>query len=358
MDDFRLPIGRSDVHLAAHLFNPNRLTIAREMKGMSKVELAELIHRTPSAISQFEGGQLKPDAKTLGLMALALGIPVNFFAVQSKMGMLSGDHCNFRSLRSATQKERRRVLARGSLIREFVSVLEGLIDFEKEQVSQFQQDRSSAEDIESFAVEVRKAWGLGLGPIPNLVKLLEKKGIIVAFIPETSREVDAFSVLHEKRPMIFLLRSKKPSRVRFDAAHELGHLTMHADANPANPELERQANHFAGAFLVPKEPFLLECPRRLDWNQFYELKRRWGVSVQALVRRAYDLGILSDASYRRAYVYLNQTGQRLSEAHEPCEEYSYLIPTAIDMLRDEYTLEGLANKIGLTVPDLRSILSI
>jgi Zn-dependent peptidase ImmA (M78 family) len=327
------------------------------MKGMTKAELAERVHRTPSAISQFESG-LKPDAKTLGLIAMALGVPVAFFGMKLTSALLSGDHCNFRSLRSATQRERRRVLSRGTLIREFAFVLESLIDLEKEEVSQFRRDRKSAEDIESFAIEVRRTWGLGLGPIPHLVRLMEKKGILVAFIPEVSHEVDAFSAWHEKRPMVFLLSTKQPTRVRFDAAHELGHLVMHADANPGNPELERQANRFAGAFLIPRESFLMECPRRLDWNQFFELKRRWGVSVQALVRRAYDLGCISDASYRRAYVYLNQTGQREKEDHEPTPEHSFIIPQAIEMLKDDYTLEDLASRIGLTGADLRSILAI
>jgi hypothetical protein len=120
----------------------------------------------------------------------------------------------------------------------------------------------------------------------------------VTFIPHDCEDMDAFSAWHAKRPIVFLIDHKgSTSRLRFGAAHELGHLVMHADVVAGSPELERQANRFASAFLLPRETFLPECPRRLNWPHFYELKRRWKVSVAALVRRAYDLECISEASY-------------------------------------------------------------
>ncbi len=75
--------------------------------------------------------------------------------------------------------------------------------------------------------------------------------------------------------MMFLLRNKAWSRTRFDAAHELGHLVMHVDANPGSIDLESEANRFAAAFLLPKETFARECPNWLDWKLLRELKTRW-----------------------------------------------------------------------------------
>lgn len=351
-----VPIGNKDLHLATHLFHPPRLTTARELRGLTKADLAERIGKSAAAISQFEGGAYRPDPKTLGQMALALGMPVGFFARRSPGKPLEVDACHFRSLRSASQRERRKLLARGSLLCDLLGLLEEQVNLPAEQVSRVAGSVSSADEIEEHAVHVRTSWGLGLGPIGNVVNLLESRGVLVTHIPEGCEEVDAFSTWHEGRPVVFLVMAKgSTSRTRFDACHELGHLVMHADATPGSPDLERQANRFASAFLVPREPFLMECPRWLDWDHFYELKRRWKVSVAALVKRAHDLGKLSEASYRRAYVHLNKTGERAQERDEPPAEAPTLLVKALDAMGPEMTVEEIAAEMGVGVGDLRGL---
>ncbi len=141
--------------------------------------------------------------------------------------------------------------------------------------------------------------------------------------------------------------------MRFDAAHELGHLVMHADAAPGSSEIETEAHRFAGAFLAPAEPFLAEWPGWLNWDHIFELKRRWGVSAAALVRRAYDLGALTEASYRRANIRLRQFGQE-----EPAElppEVPTLLNRAIELLGDDYPLESLALEQGLSAADVQAL---
>lgn len=44
------PVGSSELHLAAHLFAPARLTLAREWRGRTKAELAERVSKTAAAI--------------------------------------------------------------------------------------------------------------------------------------------------------------------------------------------------------------------------------------------------------------------------------------------------------------------
>ena len=105
-----MELGSNDVFTAAHLFEPQRLTVARELRGISRSELAEKIEKSPSAVSQFESGRARPDGQTLSRIALGLGIPAAFFA--RPLGqILSLDACHFRSLRSASQRDRRRLLA-------------------------------------------------------------------------------------------------------------------------------------------------------------------------------------------------------------------------------------------------------
>ena len=70
----------ADLHVLSRLFDPARLTVAREMRGLLKTELAERIGKTPAAVTMFEGGRTSPDPRTLGRIAMALGVPAAFLA--------------------------------------------------------------------------------------------------------------------------------------------------------------------------------------------------------------------------------------------------------------------------------------
>jgi Zn-dependent peptidase ImmA (M78 family)/transcriptional regulator with XRE-family HTH domain len=344
-------VGAGDVNIAAHWFEGARLTLARELRGITRAELAERIGKTPSAVSQFEGGRSKPDPRTLAGISLALGVPLGFFVRQGKP-LLAVDSCHFRTLRSASQRERKRLLSVGTLLVELVNELETDVEFPPEQVSMAGRTPSSLADIEACAAAVRAAWKLGQGPLPNVTKLLQSKGVVVCLVPPTCREVDAFSAWQDGRPLVFLVSDRQGARMRFDAAHELGHLVMHPDAAPGSPELEREANRFSGAFLIPRDPFLAEWPGWLNWEHLHEMKRRWKVSLAAIVRRAYDLGVLSEPSYRRANIALRQLG---AEPFEPDQEAPDLLSKALGLFAEEVPLTELAERQGLSVQDIEAL---
>jgi len=357
--DDQPPLGQGDAHIAAHLFQPARLTLARELRGLSKAQLAEAVQKTPSAISQFESGRTRPDALTVRAMASALAVRIGFFAKSGGAPLISTDNCYFRSLRSASQRDRRSLLAVGTILCDLVNLLEDHVDLPREEVTTVASSANSAEEIENVAVEVRRKWGLGLGPIPTIVKLLESKGVIVTYVSDHREQVDAFSTWNDNRPLVFLVTAKgSRSRTRFDAAHELGHLVLHADIAAASPEAEREANRFASAFLLPRDSFLRECPNYLNWDHLYELKRRWRVSVAAIVKRGFDLGRLSEASYRRAFIHLNQTGQRHGETREePEAEFPLTLRRALDTVSREYPLAVICEHLGIYEKDLAELLA-
>lgn len=354
------PVGPSDLQLAAHLFHPPRLTVARELRGLTKAALAERIDKSPAAISQFEGvGRVscKPDAQTLARIALTLGVPVSFFSRKHPESNLELDQCHFRSLRSASQRQRRKLLAIGTLTRDLLGFLEEHLELPHEEISYLARTVRGTDDIERAARDVRQAWGLGLGPINSVTRLLESRGVLVVQVPAECKDVDAFSTWHGGRPLIFLVMEKgSTSRTRFDACHELGHLVMHTDVSPGSSELEREANRFASAFLLPAESFAAECPRWLNWPHFHELKARWLVSVQALVRRAYDLRLLSQASYRRAFVHLNRTGERTKERGEPPQEPPTLVVRSLKELEPDFSISDVARHLGVSEAEVQALL--
>lgn len=344
---------------AAREFTPDRLTVAREMAGLEVKEVAERIHTSPSAVTQFEKGKAKPKPETLIRLALALGVPPEFFAAEP-LPELPIDACHFRSLRSASVKERRRLIAHGRVIRRIVEYLGDLVSFPAERLSPLCREVRSPADVENLALAVRDAWSLGQGPISNMVSLLEAMGVVPVEVPGHSAKLDAFSVWVEDLPVVFLTPEKgSGSRRRFDAAHELGHLLMHRGRAAGDPEAEREAHAFASAFLLPEGPFLSECPRRLDWTRLRQMKKRWGVSLAALVRRAYELGLYTEATYRRAYSILNQQGWRTDEPDEPEMERPTMLARAVALLGQAgYSLGRIAEDLRLSEGLIERLLGI
>ena len=100
---------------------------------------------------------------------------------------------------------------------------------------------------EACADTVRKAWGLGEQPIPNLIALLESKGIRV-FLLQMKHKMLMHVVDGQVVGLLFLNTSRTAERCRFDLAHELGHLVMHKHGIIEGIHVEQEANAFASAF--------------------------------------------------------------------------------------------------------------
>jgi Zn-dependent peptidase ImmA (M78 family)/DNA-binding XRE family transcriptional regulator len=335
----------------AHRFNPDCLRVAREFRGLKKNELASRIDVTPSAITQFESGQLKPNTETLGRLSMTLRFPMQFLAHTGDWQSVSTDQCHFRSLRSASQIDRKRMIAGATILANIVRIIDKHVNLPLEDVSPciLTNEPTSEEDIERAAASLRRHWKLGDGPISNVVELLESKGLIIGRLLEECDNVDAFSFWLQGRAFIFLTNGKdSSSRSRFDAMHEVGHLLMHSDCLPGDKAQEIEAHRFASAFLLPADTFIRECPRRLVWPHFLELKKRWGVSLAALLRRASDLKLISADTYRRANVQLNQKGWKFDEPSEPLPEWPSLLPESIRVLAQR----------GETIGDIADSLSI
>lgn len=339
------------------LIDPERITYAREMKGLSKKELAVKVDKTPSAISQIEKGVIRPDTETLARISFALSVPPNFFAKRERSKYINFGHCHFRLKRAVSQIKRKQSVRIGDFFVELIDLLQSKgVVFPEEKISGFHFQPKAMDDIELAAMELRKFWGMGLGPIPNITRLIESKGIIVTPILNSCEEVDAFSVWDGSRPWVMLAYGGTASRARFDAAHELGHLILHEEHTPGSSLTENEADRFAGAFLAPRDSFILECPRRWDYEAFARLKIRWKLSIQALVYRAYNLGVLSQHSVRRAFIDINQSGQRKNEGEEWPKEYPTLFDQALELICDKTSLNEIASELCISKADLISYL--
>jgi len=95
---------------------------------------------------------------------------------------------------------------------------------------------------------------------------------------------------------------------------------------------EKEAEHFAGCFLMPAGAFgrhYLSYPGGVDWREYLDMKRTWGVSLAAMVRRAYELGLIDALEYRRRFKYMRYKGWHRGEPFEPAAEAPEMIINAI-----------------------------
>lgn len=289
-------------------FEAGRLRLARELRGLSQVELGARTAVTSAAISQFEAGATPPSAKTLGALASALEVPQGFFSLE-----ISETHEGFfRSLRRTSIRQRRQARALAYIAHDVARArTSGKASVPHHPLASLDVDRATVEDL---AGRVRQEWEIPRGPIGNVVTTLEAHGVVVIRLPLSGEDVDAFSLPFPDRPVIVLAADKNDrARSRFDGAHELGHLVMHADQVWGIKEVERQAHEFAAAFLMPESDIADELPTRADWPTLFELKRKWQVSLAALLMRARRIGKMSEASYLAAVKETSARGWRRIE---------------------------------------------
>jgi len=315
---------------------PERIKEAREALGLTREAFAEAISVTPQAVAQYEVGQHAPGSQVMSKIITVTGQPPAFFtagrpAVRERFGTPF-----WRSLVRMRRADRLRIARRLEWSADVVAYIERFIELPPVELPPIAlpKDFHDFEPMEVAAETIRDAWVLGSLPIEHLAPTLESKGIVLIKEPVRCEDMDAVSRWQAGRPYVLLSEDKcSLPRENFDLAHELGHLICHAHVDITSGNLaaiEKQANYFAGAFLLPRKSFPQEV-LSTSVKYFFELKARWRVSVQAMVYRCKDLGVLNQSQV--AYLW-RQLGRRkfeeLDDTFEP--ERPTLLAAALNML--------------------------
>ncbi|MBD3148550.1 helix-turn-helix domain-containing protein [Microbispora camponoti] len=338
--------------MVADAFDAARLTQARLRRGMSKQELADKLGVSPAAIGYYEAGINAPRPDHLGQLANILGYPVEFFAAGRPHARLDASMAHFRSLRSTRVGQRAKAIALVEQLWELTYALELRVELPFADVPMMAaRSAGGSVEPEEAASELRKRWNIPRGPFRHLVRTMELHGIVVSlfsFAGDDVARVDAFSTSKLPRPLVVLApdRANDIYRHRFTAAHELGHLVLHRDVAPGDLEQEREADRFAAEVLTPASEIERELSPRLRIPSLEESGRMWGVSVDCLIRRSRELGMVSEVSARRAYQRLQQLRGAGLLNPEPISRFPGEVPT---LLKSAYEL---AEQHGLTIKQL------
>ena len=149
-----------------------------------------------------------------------------------------------------------------------------------------------------------------------MIRTVERHGVWVLAIPVPLPRRDACSAWaggDGATPVIVVAETAAGDRRRFSVAHELGHLVLHQFPQGATRVLEQQADAFAEAFLLPEATMREALVPPITLTTLADLKTRWGVSLQALIRRAHTLDLLTPSQYRSLSAQLGARGWRTQE---------------------------------------------
>lgn len=301
-------------------FSGERLKTLRALFGLTQDELARAAEVSQSLISHVERGTAAATEDLLHAVASATATPRSFFDVvpdDLPLGSL-----RFRKNSTASRKDTKRAEA---LFAEAHRVTTGLARNARypKPMLPYADGPVDVESIVRLAAETREALRLGPeGPIPHVTRALERSGIAAVPLvlpgeddPETAATAGHFGMSYWAGPgahaLVGYFPGSKPDRDRFTLSHELGHLVLHSHRRAADPEDE--ANRFAGEFLMPAHQAREILGPDLTLRDFARVKAIWGMSIQALIMRAWQCGCIDESRKRSLFVQLSARGWRKNE---------------------------------------------
>ena len=304
------------------VFSGSRLVAMRELLGWTQAEVAGATGISPSALGQAERGDTTLSAANIARVASVLEVSPTTLVErpEPQVALIP----QFRHLRRTPRREQRKAEQLVYATARVVKVLQESVQFPEpfdcdEPVDPDLSIEEARKQVERAAARTREALGVPPeDPIgDDVIGLLEAGGITIVRDPDTDEAIDAYSAIVDGLPIIVLDGGSDSvwDRDNFNLAHELAHLVMHRGVKhaPGTRTVEAQAHRFAGAFLCPKKALRPQLPPDLDWGRYLQLKRTWGMSMAALVRRAKDLKVIDDATYTRAMKQRSSYGWRFKE---------------------------------------------
>lgn len=343
-------------------FQGGQLKSARLLRGLTVTALANETGISKQSISLYENNENKPDYERGYKLAAALQVPYEFF-LQKDACPTQTAATYFRSLASTSKLSRTSQSIKLEYIAKIYEALLNYIDFPtlnlpvvefigSENDFDEEENHRALIELEQIATDVRTLWGLGDGPIDDLQYALESNGIVVTGFDASENKIDAFSqriiTSTGEVCIVALNQGEKPEgRIRFDMAHELAHILIHPWSEDLDciskeefKQRETQANIFAGAFLLPRESFskdIMAHPTDLKYYQW--LKKKWKVSIQAMIYRSHQLKIISSNQYQYMMRQISKNGWRHSEPGDtPYFIGENIFQGAIDLLKEENVL--------------------
>ncbi len=313
-----------------------RLKLARKMAAMSLQELADALENKVSkqALSKYEMGVMNPSSDVLVAIANALKVKTDYFLKKNQVQL---GEILFRKKASLPKKTEEAIVEK---VRDYVErylEIENLLAVD----SKFQNPLKGyslniKKDVEAASNKLREEWDLGTDSIPNIIEMLELKGIKVLLIDDVD-DFDGLAVYTSTQiPVVVVNARNKPiERIRFTIVHELAHLLLEIDSSKTSKEVEEWCHFFSSCFLMPTIMLMKMIGGRkrnyIYINELISIKEYFGVSLRAIVHRLREIEVITDSYYQRWVIYMSKTyGGKIEPGSYKGEEKSKLFDQLIN----------------------------
>jgi Zn-dependent peptidase ImmA (M78 family)/transcriptional regulator with XRE-family HTH domain len=350
-------------------FVGERLREGRESRGFTAAALSVPAGVSPAAITQYETNLQTPRPVVMDKIQSTLMLPSAFFLrhAEREEGVIY-----WRSLSSATRLAQMVAERRLGWVQDITAALREHLEFPVLSIPDLglPRDPLAITDltIERAASEVRRLWQLGDGPLDNITRILEERGVILAQDDLAAMTLDALSKWCPSERSAFCLCStgkESAVRSRLNVLHELGHLILHRNLDRWHLEnktlhklIESQAFKFAGAFALPAESYAADV-YSLSLDSFINLKAKWKFAISMQLKRCEALNIGREESLRRLWMHISTRGWRLAEPldDEIPSEPPRMLADGIRFLRQKNLMssEQLAGATALPLKDLEEL---
>lgn len=275
-----------------------RLKTARALAHLSAKEVSERANLSASKISRIENSwTYTVSDEELNSLAFTINVAPSWFLTKPRV-MDTSESLHFRKNSKLTSTDEQVISAWQKIMGELIEVLSEKVQFLPLNLPRVDVRKVSPEQA---AQMTRQALGLTpTMPVDHVIRSAEKLGVFVqthGFDEQLHlKNHDASSTWCNfssgaSFPLIICRAHSSWERTRFSVAHELGHLVMHRLGG--NEAKEDEANRFAGEFLIPAETLARIVEEPITLASLRPLKDEWGLSIQALIYRCFNAGLLN-----------------------------------------------------------------
>ncbi|CAL9304177.1 ImmA/IrrE family metallo-endopeptidase [Streptomyces bangladeshensis] len=334
--------------------NPRMLVLAREAQGLTQQDLAKATGLAQSTLSKAETGVRPLPEADVPQVAKVLRVTPELLTWQEEVYGFGSASFFHRKQQSLSQRTLRKIQARVNLLRmRLVRLSDGIAVDTSLKIPHIDIDEVGT--AAEAARRVRAAWRLPMGPVPNLVNIVEAAGGTVLLRDFETHRINAISVWHPgSGPLFVLNEGLSPERQRFVLAHEIGHMVMHEGDLPRETA-EKEADSFAEELLMPAAEIAKDLSG-IDVRRAAALKPYWRVPMQSLIIRAEHLGIITQARSRSLHAYMNKAGYLVSEPapieREIPQIYKEMLRIHIE--EHDYSVHELSQVVGMLEEDLEN----
>ncbi len=285
----------------------------RMLSGLSLRQMAEHLDVSHQTIKKYEDEKLMPSSQRLIEIAKLLNVNIGDLLNTYSVPELKFENFRKQSKLSKT-KEKGLYMLISDEIAKYIEILDLANEMYSFDKTKWSFDVNSINDIESIAIKVRKILGVSDEcALDNLTDKLEDNNFLILEI-DYEEKFDGFCEYVDNLAFI-ILSSKGYERNRFTLAHELAHLILKYEEKLNDKEIEHYCDYFASCLLMPKVAMKKELEfrnnsitRNVSINEIILIAKEYKVSLNAVIMRLNDLGIIDDYKKRNLFILLSKNG--------------------------------------------------